>query len=152
MVTDTMLRLEAERINYSRLKSGTQNKPWINIDMQKQLSLQNICIWEIIDGNKQLYRLSIPGLAQNNYNDRIMIRGKQTEKHVLGQYVKNNAIINMMNIMDYLSEEEQMKYIQLLDSYNIRGCVEYLRNIETKLNALKKESIKVRVRVIKKGL
>ena len=28
----------------------------------------------------------MPGLAQNNYNDRVMVRGKQTVRHVIGQY------------------------------------------------------------------
>ena len=152
MVTDTMLRLEAERIDYSRLKSEVKTKAWINIDMQKQMAIQNVYVWEIIDGQNRLYRLSIPGLAQNNYNDRIMIKGKQTEKHVLGQYANKKTLINMNNITHYLTDEEQMLYIQLLNSNNIRGCVEYLRMIETRLNTETKDSVKVRVRIVKKGI
>ena len=97
----------------------------------------------------------MPGLAQNNYNDRVMIRGKQTERHVIGQYEAKDVTINLYSIIGYLSEEEQVLYLQLLGANNIRGCVEHLRRIETRINleAKKelKEPVRVLVRVVKKG-
>ena len=66
----------------------------------------------------------MPGLAQNNYNDRVMVRGKQTVRHVIGQYDAKNVKINMYPIIDYLTDEEQELYLKLLSSNNIRGCVE----------------------------
>ena len=83
-----------------------------------------------------------------------MIRGKQTERHVIGQYIEKDVTINIYPIIKYLKEEEQEIYLQLLNANNIRRCVEYLRKIETQLNLEakeKKEPLKVRIRVIKKG-
>ena len=80
------------------------------------------------------------GLAQNNYNDRVMIRGKQPERHVLGQYEEKDVIINMYPIIDYLSEDEQALYLQLLGANNIRVCVEHLRRIETRINLESKKN------------
>ena len=119
------------------------------------MAIENISVWEIIDGISKAYRISMPGLAQNNYNDRVMIRGKQAECHVLGQYIEKNVTINMYPIIDCLSEEEQMIYLQLLGANNIRGCVEHLRKIETRLNLEAKEKtkepLKVLAKVAKKG-
>lgn len=70
--------------------------------MQKQLALENINVWEINSGETIKYRISIPGLRQDNYNHRVMIRGKQTEQHILGQYTKENVIINIYNITEYM--------------------------------------------------
>lgn len=155
MVSETQLRLELERMSSSCWQPEKKVKPWVNIDMQKQMSIENISVWEINDGTNKSYRISMSGLAQNNYNDRVMIRGKQPERHVIGQYRKQDVTINMYPIIDYLSEEEQSLYLQLLSANNIRGCVEHLRKIETRLNLesekeLRKKSVRVRVRVVKK--
>ena len=155
MVSETMLRLEAERISRRCWEPEKKVKFWVNIDTQKQMTIENIGVWEIDDGANKSYRISMPGLAQNNYNDRVMIRGKQPESHVIGQYEANDVTINMYPIIGYLSEEEQVLYLQLLGANNIRGCVEHLRRIETRLNleAKKelKEPVRVLVRVVKKG-
>ena len=155
MVSETMLRLEAERISRRCWEPEKKVKPWVNIDTKKQMAIENISVWEIIDGISKAYRISMPGLAQNNYNDRVMIRGKQAECHVLGQYIEKNVTINMYPIIDCLSEEEQMIYLQLLGANNIRGCVEHLRKIETRLNLEAKEKtkepLKVLAKVAKKG-
>lgn len=155
MVSETMLRLEAERISQRYWKPEKKVKPWINIDTQEQMAIENICVWEINDGGNKVYKISIPGLAQNNYNERVMIRGKQPERHVIGQYESKDAIVNMYPIIGYLSEEEQVLYLQLLGANNIRGCVEHLRRIETRLNLESKkelkEPVRVLVRVVKKG-
>ena len=154
MVSETMLRLEAERISQRYWKPEKKVKPWINIDTQEQMDIENICVWEINDGRNKVYKISIPGLAQNNYNDRVMIRGKQPERHVIGQYEAKDAIVNMYPIIDYLTEEEKILYLQLLAANNIRGCVEHLRKIETKLNSkiekTTKKNSKVLVRVVTK--
>lgn len=154
MVSEAMLRLEAERISKMHWKPDKKVKPWVNIDMQKQIAIENIRVWEINDGKNSVYKISMPGLAQNNYNDRVMIRGKQTERHVIGQYEARNATTNVYPMISYLTEEEQILYLQLLSSNKIRECVEYLRQIETRLNLDKKvelqESLKVLVRKVKK--
>ena len=156
MVSETMLRLEAERISRRCWEPEKKVKPWVNIDTKKQMAIENISVWEIIDGTSKAYRISMPGLAQNNYNDRVMIRGKQPECHVLGQYIEKNVTINMYPIIDCLSDEEQMIYLQILGANNIRGCVEHLRKIETRLNLEAKEKtkepVKVLVKVAKKGI
>lgn len=155
MVSETMLRLEAERISRRCWEPEKKVKPWVSIDTQKQMAIENICVWEIDDGINKIHKISMPGLAQNNYNDRVMIRGKQPERHVIGQYEAKDVTINMYPIIGYLSEEEQALYLQLLGANNIRGCVEHLRRIETRLNleAKKelKEPVRVLVRVVKKG-
>lgn len=155
MVSEAMLRLEAERISRRCWEPEKKVKPWVNIDTQKQMTIENIGVWEIDDGTNKSYRISMPGLAQNNYNDRVMIRGKQTERHVIGQYEAKDVTINMYPIIGYLSEEEQVLYLQLLGANNIRGCVEHLRRIETRLNLESKkelkEPVRVLVRVVKKG-
>lgn len=154
MVSEAMLRLEAERISQRRWKPEKKVKPWVNIDMQKQIAIENIRVWEINDGKNSVYKISMPGLAQNNYNDRVMIRGKQTERHVIGQYETRNATTNVYPIISYLTEEEQILYLQLLSSNKIRECVEHLRQIETRLNLDKKvelqEPVKVLARKVKK--
>lgn len=155
MISETHLRLEVERnIAYQSLHSNVKSKPMVHIDLQNQLAIENVCVWEIDDGTNITYRISTPGLAQNNYNDRVMIRGKQTERHVLGQYGED-ATMNMYPLRDYLSLEEVELYMQLVSSNNIRGCVEYLRIIEGMLNLRVeeeiKELIKVPVRLVKKG-
>ena len=63
-----------------------------------------------------------------------MVRGKQTEKHVLGQYVENGAIINMCGIEEYMDDLEQTVYSRLLYYYRIRECIEMLRDLEKRLN------------------
>mgnify|MGYP003321736487 CR=1 FL=1 len=73
MVSETMLRLEAERISRRCWELEKKVKPWVNIDAQKQMSIENICVWEIDDGINKIHKISMPGLAQNNYNDRVMI-------------------------------------------------------------------------------
>lgn len=155
MVSETILRLEAERISRRCWEPEKKVKPWVNIDTQKQMAIENICVWEINDETNKVYKISMPGLAQNNYNDRVMIRGKQPERHVIGQYEAKNVTINMYPIINCLSEEEQVIYLQLLGANNIRGCVEHLRKIETRLNletkVQAKEPVKVLVRVVKKG-
>ena len=151
MVSDTMLRLEAERISQRCLEPEKKVKPWVNIDMQKQMSIENIGVWEINDGTNKSYRISMPGLAQNNYNDRVMIRGKQPERHVISQYSVKDVTINMYPIIDYLLEEEQVLYLQLLGVNNIRRCVEYLRKIESRLNLEVKEKTKISVKVLVRG-
>ena len=152
MVSETHLRLISERISSTPEKIV---KPRVNIDEQKQLAIENITVCEIDNGINKIYKISMPGLAQNNYNDRVMIRGKQTVRHVIGQYDAKNVTINMYPIIDYLTDEEQELYLKLLSSNNIRGCVEHLRRIETRLNleAKKelKEPVRVLVRVVKKG-
>ena len=155
MVSETMLRLEAERISQRCWKPEKRVKPWVNIDAQKQMAVENICVWEINDGLNKVYKISMPGLAQNNYKERVMIRGKQLERHVIGQCETKDVIINMYPIIGYLLEEEQVLYLQLLGANNIRGCVELLRRIETRLNLEAKnelkEPVRVLVRVVKKG-
>lgn len=107
----------------------------VEIDYQKQISIDNILVWEIKDeeGNI-LYRISTLGLAQNNYNDRVMIKGKQTEKHIIGQYIQRKYDTMSYPLINYLSLEEQEIYLQMLKVNNIRGCIEYLRAIEARLN------------------
>lgn len=155
MVSEAMLRLEAQRISRRYWKPEKKVKPWIDVDMQKQIAIENIGVWEINDGTNIVYKISMPGLAQNNYNDRVMIRGKQTERHVLGQYKEKNITINMYPIINYLSDEELSLYLKLLNANQIRECVETLRKIETRLNLQAekklKEPIKVHVRLVKKG-
>ena len=148
MVSETHLRLISERISSTPEKIV---KPRINIDEQKQLAIENITVWEIDNGINKIYKISMPGLAQNNYNDRVMIRGKQTVRHVIGQYDAKNVTINMYPIIDYLTDEEQELYLKLLSSNNIRGCVELLRKIEIRLNSEIKKTVRVHVRIVKKG-
>ncbi len=121
MVSETMLRLEAERISRRCWEPEKKVKPWVNIDTQKQMTIENIGVWEIDDGTNESYRISMPGLAQNNYNDRVMIRGKQPERHVIGQYEAKDVTINMYPIIGYLSEEEQALYLQLLGANILEG-------------------------------
>ena len=148
MVSETHLRLISERTGSTPEKIV---KPRINIDEQKQLAIENITVWEIDNGINKIYKISMPGLAQNNYNDRVMIRGKQTVRHVIGQYDTKNVTINMYPIIDYLTDEEQELYLKLLSSNNIRGCVELLRKIEIRLNSEIKKTVRVHVRIVKKG-
>lgn len=148
MVSETHLRLISERISSTPEKIV---KPRINIDEQKQLAIENLTVWEIDNGINKIYKISMPGLAQNNYNDRVMIRGKQTVRHVIGQYYAKNVTINMYPIIDYLTDEEQELYLKLLSSNNIRGCVELLRKIEIRLNSEIKKTVRVHVRIVKKG-
>lgn len=148
MVSETHLRLISERIGSCQKEKV---KSWTNIDAQKQLAIENICVWEIDNGINKIYKISMPGLAQNNYNDRVMIRGKQTVRHVIGQYDAKNVTINMYHIIDYLTDEEQELYLKLLSSNNIRGCVELLRKIEIRLNSEIKKTVRVHVRIVKKG-
>lgn len=148
MVSETHLRLISKRISSTPEKIV---KPRINIDEQKQLAIENIIVWEIDNGINKIYKISMPGLAQNNYNDRVMIRGKQTVRHVIGQYDAKKVTINMYPIIDYLTDEEQELYLKLLSSNNIRGCVELLRKIEIRLNSEIKKTVRVHVRIVKKG-
>ena len=154
MVSETHLRLLQERIDAGTL-DNTTSRVWVNVDMRKQLSLGNINVWEINSSESRKYRISIPGLRQDNYNHRVMIRGKQTEKHILGQYTKENVIINMYNITEYMTKESQVAYLQLLNNNNIRECIEQLRKLEKSLNSevveQRKQSVKVRKRIVKKG-
>lgn len=155
MVSEAMLKLEAERIDIRCYQTKRKIKPLINIDMQKQLEIGNICVWEIDDGINKIYKISMPGLAQNNYNDRVMIKGKQPERHVIGQYASKKVTLNKYPIIGYLTEEELTLYLGLLGDNNIRGCVEYLRKIEERLNLCPKtklkEPVKVLVKKVKKG-
>lgn len=148
MVSETHLRLISERISSTPEKIV---KPRVNIDEQKQLAIENITVCEIDNGINKIYKISMPGLAQNNYNDRVMIRGKQTVRHMIGQYDEKNVTINMYPIIDYLTDEEQELYLKLLSSNNIRGCVELLRKIEIRLNSEIKKKVRVHVRIVKKG-
>ena len=148
MVSETHLRLISERISSTPEKIV---KPRVNIDEQKQLAIENITVCEIDNGINKIYKISMPGLAQNNYNDRVMIRGKQTVRHMIGQYDEKNVTINMYPIIDYLTDEEQELYLKLLSSNNIRGCVELLRKIEIRLNSEIKKTVRVHVRIVKKG-
>lgn len=148
MVSETHLRLISERISSTPEKIV---KPRVNIDEQKQLAIENITVCEIDNGINKIYKISMPGLAQNNYNDRVMIRGKQTVRHIIGQYDAKNVTINMYPIIDYLTDEEQELYLKLLSSNNIRGCVELLRKIEIRLNSEIKKTVRVHVRIVKKG-
>ena len=148
MVSETHLRLISERISSTPEKIV---KPRVNIDEQKQLAIENITVCEIDNGINKIYKISMPGLAQNNYNDRVMIRGKQPERHVIGQYDAKDVTINMYPIIDYLTDEEQELYLKLLSSNNIRGCVELLRKIEIRLNSEIKKTVRVHVRIVKKG-
>ena len=148
MVSETHLRLISKRTGSTHEKIV---KPRINIDEQKQLAIENITVWEIDNGINKIYKISMPGLAQNNYNDRVMIRGKQTVRHMIGQYDEKNVTINMYPIIDYLTDEEQELYLKLLSSNNIRGCVELLRKIEIRLNSEIKKTVRVHVRIVKKG-
>lgn len=148
MVSETHLRLINEKISSTPEKKV---KPRVNIDEQKQLAIENITVYEIDNGINKIYKISMPGLAQNNYNDRVMIRGKQTVRHIIGQYDAKNVTINMYPIIDYLTEEEQELYLKLLSSNNIRGCVELLRKIEIRLNSEIKKTVRVHVRIVKKG-
>lgn len=148
MVSETHLRLISERISSTPEKIV---KPRVNIDEQKQLAIENITVCEIDNGINKIYKISMPGLAQNNYNDRVMIRGKQTVRHIIGQYDAKNVTINMYPIIDYLTDGEQELYLKLLSSNNIRGCVELLRKIEIRLNSEIKKTVRVHVRIVKKG-
>ena len=152
MISETHLRLLSEKLG---AKPRETSKSYININAQKQMAIENIYVWEISDVISKTYKISMPGLGQNNYNDRVMIRGKQSERHVLGQYDTKDVTINMYPIIDYLSEEEQALYLQLLDANNIRGLVEHLRRIETRLNSETKKDLKgttkVLVKAVKKG-
>ena len=107
----------------------------VEIDYQKQISIDNISGWEIKDeeGNI-LYRISTLGLAQNNYNDRVMVRGKQTENHTIGQYIQMKYEAISSPLINYITEEEIKMYLGLLKNNRIRECIEYLRSIENKLN------------------
>lgn len=106
----------------------------VHIDERKQLAIDNICVWEINNNEEIQYRISIPGIRQDNYKHRVMVRGKQTEKHVLGQYTANGAIINVYSIQEYMDELEQMVYSKLLYYYRTRECIEMLRDLEKRLN------------------
>lgn len=154
MVSETHLRLLQERIDAGAVNNAT-SRIWINVDMQKQLALENINVWEINSGETRKYRISIPGLRQDNYNNRVMIRGKQTEQHILGQYTKENVIINMYNITEYMTEELQVAYLQLLHNNNIRECIEQLRELEKSLNSevveQRRKPVKIHKRIVKKG-
>lgn len=152
MISETHLRLINERISTNPSYLHTEkSKTYITIDAQKQISLQNVQVWEIDNGINKMYKISIPGLSQTNYNDRVMIRGKQSESHVISQYRQNNVTINMYPIVDCMSSEEQERYLQALASNNIRGCVEQLKEIETILNQSqireKKEPVRVLVKL-----
>lgn len=152
MISETHLRLINERIstNPSYLHTD-KSKTYISIDAQKQITLQNVQVWEIDNGTNKIYKISVPGLSQTNYNDRVMIRGKQSESHVISQYRQNNVTINMYSIVDCMSSEEQERYLQALSSNNIRGCIEQLKEIETTLNQSqireKKEPVRVLVKL-----
>lgn len=134
MISETHVRLLQEKLDKTIVSKGSE---WININMKKQLELENVSVWEINSNDRLLYRISAPGIRQSNYKHRVMIIGKQTEKHVLGQYMENNAIINMYNIEEYLSHEEQILYLKLLNSNRIRECIELLRYVEKELNSEK---------------
>ena len=152
MISETHLRLINERISSNPSYLHTEiSKTYINIDAQKQIALHNVQVWEIDNGPNKIYKISVPGLSQTNYNDRVMIRCKQSESHVISQYRKNNFTINMYPIVDCMSSEEQEGYLQALASNNIRGCIEQLKEIETILNKSqireKKESVRVLVKL-----
>ena len=152
MISETHLRLINERISTNPSYLHTEkSKTYITIDAKKQIALQNIQVWEIDNGTNKIYKISVPGLSQTNYNDRVMIRGKQSESHVISQYRQNNVTINMCPIVDCMSSEEQERYLQALASNNIRGCVEQLKEIETILNQSqireKKEPVRVLVKL-----
>lgn len=152
MISETHLRLINERISSNPSYLHTEiSKTYINIDAQKQIALHNVQVWEIDNGTNKIYKISVPGLSQTNYNDRVMIRGKQSESHVISQYRQNNVTINMCPIVDCMSSEEQERYLQALASNNIRGCVEQLKEIETILNQSqireKKEPVRVLVKL-----
>ena len=139
MISETHLRLLQDKLDKNNVPN---NNEWINIDMKKQLELENICVWEVNNNGKKLYRISAPGLRQDNNRHRVMVIGKQTEQHVLGQYMENNAIINMYSIEEYLLVEEHLLYLQLLKSNRIRECIELLRNVEKELNSESKSKLK----------
>lgn len=154
MISETHLRLINERISTNPSYLHTEkSKTYITIDAKKQIALQNIQVWEIDNGTNKIYKISVPGLSQTNYNDRVMIRGKQSESHVISQYRQNNVTINMYPIVDCMSSEEQERYLQALASNNIRGCIEQLKEIETILNQSqiceKKEPVRVLVKLKK---
>lgn len=115
-------------------------RPNVQINAQSQLSIKNILVWEIEHGAETIYKISIPGLSQEDYHARVMIRGKQAEQHVLKQYEEKGATYTEYPIIYCLSDSEQEEYLQLLNGNRIRECIEYLRRVEDTLNSKTKDT------------
>ncbi len=148
MISETSLRLLEQKMSpYCWMPSKRLNRV-VDIDAGEKMSIDNICVLEIKKEGSTSYKISMPGLSQNNYKYRVMIRGKQIEEHIIKQYEEKSASVSVLAIRDYLSETEVAQYLDLLSSNNIRGCVDYLRTVEDRLNY--EETKDINVSLVKK--
>lgn len=135
-VSETHFKLLDQR---GRRCNITTIKHSVNIDLSTRMSIENIHILEIGNGENKVYKISMLGISQDNYNHRVMLRGKQAEHHVISQYEQKGVKVARYCIADYLSAEEQVEYLKLLNDENISLCMQYLRKVEKRLNLQSKK-------------
>ncbi len=134
MISETSLRLLEQKMSPKCWMPSKRLNKVVDIDAGKKMNIDNISVLEIKKDDSTSYKISMPGLSQDNYKYRVLIRGKQLEDHVIKQYEEKSVSVNISSIRDYLSETEVAQYLNLLSSNNIRGCVDYLRTVEDRLN------------------
>ena len=92
----------------------------------------------------------MPGISQDNYNHRVMLRGKQAEHHVISQLEQKGEKVERYCIADYLLAEEQAKYLKLLNDNNVSLCMQCLRKVEKRLNLQSQKEKQERDKVLVK--
>lgn len=149
-VSETHFRLLDQRGRRWNITTPTTPKRSVNIDLSTRMSIENIHVLEIGNGENKVYKISMLGISQDNYNHRVMLRGKQTEDHVISQYEQKGVKVARYCIADYLSAEEQVEYLKLLNDENVSLCMQYLRKVEKRLNLQSKKEIQEENKVLVK--
>ena len=130
--------------------NNEDSKRSVRINLNALMSLENIHVLEIGNGEDKKYKISMPGISQDNYNHRVMLRGKQAEHHVISQLEQKGEKVERYCIADYLLAEEQAEYLKLLNDNNVSLCMQCLRKVEKRLNLRSQKEKQERDKVLVK--
>lgn len=120
------------------------------IDKKECLSLDNINVLTIIKDNQEKYRVTMMGLEEDNYEERVLLTKKKTERDVIEKCIQKNWDLERKNIKQYIPEEGQRLYMVALNNEEYECCLEVLKLLEKHLNKTSKKQKTNKEQKIKK--
>ena len=140
--------MESRRDYYNNNQQSEYRKPKKEIDKKEHLSLDNIMMLTI--GKDGTYMVTMKGLKQTNWDDRVLLRNGMKEITVIEQCLSDNTYLERKSILEYMPSDYIEIYNEALRIGNYECCLTMLRGIESHINSVSKERNEI-IKTLKRG-
>ncbi len=107
------------------------------INRKEHLSLDNIMILRV--GTNDSYMVTMLGLNQDDYDDRILLSSGQREIDVIGKCLQDNLELERKSVINYMPSDYIELYNEALCIGRYDCCLTMLKGIESHINSVAKE-------------